>query len=233
MKHFHHLFGGFGHHGFGGFGGFGHRGFGHHHGRGFGPGPGFDIGLGFGASPVDAFGRGRGGHRGDGRRGGGPGDAGFGGRGMRVFAQGGLKLLVLGLLERQACHGYEIIKEIEQLVGGDYSPSPGTIYPTLAYLADLGYAVAVDSEGGRKQFSITEAGRQHLAERRAELDLLLSRLDVSRSESGARRAPELMRAMGNLKTALQLRVARGTTDPELLRKVAAILDQAALDVERA
>jgi len=224
MKHLHHLFGGFGHRGFG-------RHHGSHHGRGFGPGAGFDAGAGFEASPMDGFGHGHG-HRGGGRRGGGADDAGFGGRGPRVFAQGGLKLLVLSLLERQACHGYEIIKEIEQLVGGDYSPSPGTIYPTLAYLADLGYAVSADSEGGRKQFSITETGRQHLAERRAELDLLLSRLNVGRSESGARRAPELMRAMGNLRTALQLRVARGTADPALLRKVAAILDQAALDIER-
>ena len=59
----------------------------------------------------------------------------FGGR-QRLFAQGDLRLVVLALLQERPRHGYEVIKAIEELVGGDYSPSPGVIYPTLTLLQD-------------------------------------------------------------------------------------------------
>ena len=53
---------------------------------------------------------------------------GRGGRG-RVFDQGDLRLVLLGLIAEKPRHGYEIIKEIEDRLGGAYSPSPGVIYP--------------------------------------------------------------------------------------------------------
>src|SRR5437879_11538079 len=58
--------------------------------------------------------------------------------GARVFDQGHLKYVILRLLEEKPRHGYEIIKEIEDRFAGMYSPSPGTIYPTLTMLEDLG-----------------------------------------------------------------------------------------------
>jgi DNA-binding PadR family transcriptional regulator len=51
-----------------------------------------------------------------------------------MFEHGDLKLIVLMLLKDRPRHGYEIIKAIEELAGGDYSPSPGVIYPTLTLL---------------------------------------------------------------------------------------------------
>src|SRR6185503_14736033 len=55
---------------------------------------------------------------------------GFGGRGgRRVFEHGDLRWVVLALIAEQPRHGYEIIKEIEDRLGGAYSPSPGVIYP--------------------------------------------------------------------------------------------------------
>jgi len=59
---------------------------------------------------------------------GGGGRGGHGGRRGRMFDGGDLKLLVLQILARQPSHGYEVIKAIGEQVGGDYSPSPGTIY---------------------------------------------------------------------------------------------------------
>lgn len=167
----------------------------------------------------------------DGRRGGGFGGGGSG-RGGRVFEQGAIKLLALGLLAERPCHGYDLIKHIEALVGGDYSPSPGVIYPTLAYLADMGWASASDEDGGRKQYTITPAGREQLDRQRDELASLQERLRGVRQEAGARGAPEIQRAMGNLKATLQVRFAQGSPDAELIRKVAALIDEAAAGIAR-
>ena len=60
------------------------------------------------------------------------------GRPGRLFEQGDLKYVILRMLEEKPRHGYEIIKELEERFSGAYSPSPGTVYPTLTMLVDLG-----------------------------------------------------------------------------------------------
>lgn len=55
-------------------------------------------------------------------------------RNARVFAAGDLKLLSLALIAEQPCHGYDLIRRIEKMFEGAYSPSPGVIYPALAFL---------------------------------------------------------------------------------------------------
>src|SRR5271167_3351985 len=81
--------------------------------------------------------------------GGGPG-RGFGrhghGRPERVFEQGDLRLVLLKLISDKPSHGYELIKAVEDSVGGAYSPSPGLVYPTLTLLEDLGYAKVSESD---------------------------------------------------------------------------------------
>jgi DNA-binding PadR family transcriptional regulator len=51
--------------------------------------------------------------------------------------------------------------EIEERSGGAWRPSPGAVYPALAQLADEGLIVGEES-GGRRSFSLTEAGRQYV-----------------------------------------------------------------------
>ena len=58
-----------------------------------------------------------------------------------------------------------------------YTPSAGAIYPTLTMLEDLGYAVATPEEGGKKVYTITDAGRAHLAEHRPVVDELFDRVN--------------------------------------------------------
>ena len=65
--------------------------------------------------------------------------------------------MILRLLEEKPRHGYEIIKELEGRFGGSYVPSPGTVYPTLTMLEDLGYARAVPE--GRWKESLRDHGR--------------------------------------------------------------------------
>ena len=87
--------------------------------------------------------------------------------GARMFDQGHLKFVILRLLAEKPRHGYEIIKEIEDRFGGMYSPSPGTVYPTLTMLEDLGYARARPEESGKEIYEITEEGRAPYASKSA------------------------------------------------------------------
>ena len=96
--------------------------------------------------------------------------------GGRMFDQGHLKFVILQLLAEKPRHGYEIIKEIEERFSGAYSPSPGTVYPTLTMLEDLGYARAKPEEGGRKIYEITDEGRAHLAENQPLIDDIFAKI---------------------------------------------------------
>jgi DNA-binding PadR family transcriptional regulator len=124
------------------------------------------------------FGRG-GRHHGGGRGFGfGPGgDFGVGGVGPgRKLSAADLQLLILVLLAEQPRHGYELIKAFEERSKGYYVPSPGMIYPALAYLEEVGYA-SVEAEGPKKLYSVTVAGLAHLDENRAAADAMLQQLE--------------------------------------------------------
>ncbi|MEV7414008.1 PadR family transcriptional regulator [Streptomyces sp. NPDC089919] len=120
-------------------------------GQGFGPGPGFGPGFGpgrraafgpFGPPFGGPFGGGRGG------RGGGRGRA----------RRGDVRASILALLTDRPMHGYEMIQEIGERSGGAWKPSPGSVYPTLQMLEDEGL-ITSESEGGKKLFTLTDAGR--------------------------------------------------------------------------
>jgi DNA-binding PadR family transcriptional regulator len=155
------------------------------------------------------------------------------GRGReRMFEHGDLKVVVLMLLKDRPRHGYEIIKAIEELAGGDYSPSPGVIYPTLTLLEDLGHATVTLEQGGKKQYGITAEGIAALESQGDTLTRVLARFDSAGSVADARRTPELQRAMQNFKTALHFRLSRGPLGPTTLRSIADAIDRAAVDIER-
>ncbi|OKI09521.1 PadR family transcriptional regulator [Streptomyces sp. CB02923] len=85
-----------------------------------------------------------------------------------VFAHGRLRLYLLKLLDEAPRHGYEIIRLLEERFQGLYAPSAGTVYPRLAKLEAEGL-VTHTTEGGRKVYAITGAGRAELANRGGEL----------------------------------------------------------------
>ncbi|MEU8764215.1 PadR family transcriptional regulator [Streptomyces sp. NPDC048659] len=131
------------------------RTYGHEHGHGHGhrgPGPRGEFegrraafgpfGPGFGGGPWGGGGfggRGRGGGRGRARR-------------------GDVRASILALLKDRPMHGYEMIQEIVERSGGAWKPSPGSVYPTLQMLEDEGL-IGSESEGGKKLFTLTDAGR--------------------------------------------------------------------------
>lgn len=183
------------------------------------------------ASWGQGWGRHWGSDFGSGFAGEGRGRRGPGGRG-RMFGSGELRLALLGLIAETPRHGYELIKAIEELSGGNYAPSPGVVYPTLSLLTDEGMAEELAGEGARKAFTATEAGRAELAERQGEYDAIVARLKGLAEESERTSAPPLKRAMGNLFHAVKNRMAAGDFDRETIHAVAAILDEAAQRIER-
>jgi DNA-binding PadR family transcriptional regulator len=82
----------------------------------------------------------------------------------RWFQRGDFKYMILSLLKDKPRHGYEIIRELEEKSFGFYSPSPGTVYPTLQYLEDMGYVTSTEQDG-KKVYTITEEGLKFLSEK--------------------------------------------------------------------
>jgi DNA-binding PadR family transcriptional regulator len=79
----------------------------------------------------------------------------------RLFQRGDLKYIILQYLKDKPSYGYEIIRAMEERFHGFYVPSPGTIYPTLQMLEEMGYVTAKEQEG-KKIYTITEEGCKFL-----------------------------------------------------------------------
>lgn len=155
------------------------------------------------------------------------------GRGRRRLFDGGeLRLVLLKLIADTPRHGYDLIREMETLTGGAYAPSPGVVYPTLTMLEDMDLIAEERSEGAKKMFSATDAGRAHLAENAEIVDALMSRLAEIGKHSAKTDGAPIRRAMGNLRTVLQNRLGQADVDSDTLHQVAAIIDEAAQKIER-
>ena len=165
------------------------------------------------------------------------GDEGWTGRGRgrrarRMFESGELRLVLLKLIADEPRHGYDLIRAIEEITGGEYAPSPGVVYPTLTLLQDMGLIEEAAVEGPRKPFQVTDEGRSHLAEREEEVEALFERLRDLAPRQDHTAGPAIGRAVKNLMTALRHRVGREGLNDELLHEIAAILDEAAQRIER-
>lgn len=133
-------------------------------------------------------------------------------------------MLVLASLGE--AHGYAIMTELKERIGGGWKPSPGAIYPALLALVEMGYVQTEEREGTRV-YSLTEAGRRAAqnsgsASRWASL--------AARSESGEERI-----AVGSLLdrfvagSALRRRLA----GPEQQQRIEEILARASGEIEQA
>jgi DNA-binding PadR family transcriptional regulator len=69
-----------------------------------------------------------------------------------------VRAALLALLLERPMHGYEMIQELESRTEGVWRPSPGSVYPTLQLLEDEGL-ITSEPTGGRKAFTLTDAGR--------------------------------------------------------------------------
>ncbi len=171
----------------------------------------------------DGFGRHRHNEDGHGHRGG-------RGREPRLFEHGDLRLVIVALLAEKPRYGYDIIKALEERVGGGYSPSPGVVYPTLTLLEEMGHAVVSEERAGRKLYALAPEGLAFFEANRAAANAVLARIDAG---AGARRGPPspVIRALENLQTAVRLRLKGQDATPEQIRAIADAIDAAARAVE--
>ena len=155
-----------------------------------------------------------------------------GGRRPRFFGHGDLRLVILDILMRNASHGYELIKEIENMTQGNYTPSPGVIYPTLDYLQDQAFITITEEENGRKSITITVAGQQWLDENQEQLAQIQARIKARSVGFQLRRNPQMKRALDNFKAVLDLKVNQGELSDAQLKQIIGVIDRAALEISQ-
>jgi DNA-binding PadR family transcriptional regulator len=153
-------------------------------------------------------------------------------RGHKMFDAGALRYIVLQMIADQPRHGYEIIKEIEQRVGGGYSPSPGVIYPLLAMLEDLGHVV-VTPDGNKKLHEITPEGRAFLDENRGFVEAITARMADGGRHGGHGthgHGGGIRGSLHELKVVVVERVRGGMLEDHQLKQIQNILERAIIEI---
>jgi len=83
---------------------------------------------------------------------------------LKESQKGYMRIAFLLLLSKKPCHGYEMMKEVEDRTEGFWKPTAGGVYPILQSLEQEGY---IEGKWGpqkrkRKIYHITEAGKRIL-----------------------------------------------------------------------
>ncbi|MDH5816662.1 MAG: PadR family transcriptional regulator [Candidatus Nezhaarchaeota archaeon] len=161
---------------------------------------------------------------------------------IAAVPKGFLRYQVLELLSEKPLSGSEIMKEIEKRTNGCWKPSPGSVYPLLAWLQDNGYIREVPAEeSGMKRYTLTEEGKRFLEDQRKAymhfcmsrrhyvsplLGLLWLRLPLERVEEIRGAFRDLFRALFNLTMSLGERFSE-----EALKETLKILRETAEKLE--
>jgi DNA-binding PadR family transcriptional regulator len=148
----------------------------------------------------------------------------------RWFEPGEMRLVILRLVREKPRHGYEIIKALEERMHGCYTPSAGTVYPTLQMLEDQGY-VRIVEEAGKKIYHITPEGEKLLDENEDVLTDIGDRIrDAIHGVAGGA-VGEVNSAFANLAKRVFRDAWRSGPDSERTAKIAEILRKAVADIE--
>jgi DNA-binding PadR family transcriptional regulator len=154
----------------------------------------------------------------------------FGGPNERFFGRGDLKYVILELLKDQPRHGYDIIRALEDRMRGHYRPSPGSVYPTLQMLEDLGYVTSTQQEG-KKVYTITDEGRRYLDEQQSTIDDIRSRIAAGWDAASRPEVSDLMHEVQQLARALFRQGTRNLQDPDRLKRLREIVARTRAEVE--
>jgi DNA-binding PadR family transcriptional regulator len=148
----------------------------------------------------------------------------------QIFESGEVKYVILRLLKEKPRHGYEVIKALEEKMGGWYTPSAGTIYPTLQLLEDQGYVRAVETEG-KRVYHITPEGEAFLEEHRDVIDDIFERVRGAVRGVAGGALGELSQAFAHLASEAYAEAWRSAPGDPRVQKIVEILKRAAADVE--
>jgi DNA-binding PadR family transcriptional regulator len=151
--------------------------------------------------------------------------------GGRRFGRGDMKYVILDLLKDGPRHGYDIIRALEDRFGGMYSPSPGSVYPTLQLLEDQGFVTGSELDG-KRVYTITDAGRAFLEERAGVVDDIRARMHAG---WGAFAGPEMRELVGDVRGLGQVLMGHlasgGLKDPEKLKRLREVIGRMRTEVE--
>jgi DNA-binding PadR family transcriptional regulator len=151
---------------------------------------------------------------------------------QQIFESGEVKYVILRLLKEKPRHGYEIMKDLEEKMGGWYTASAGTIYPTLQLLEDQGYVRAVETEG-KKVYHITPEGEAFLEQHRDVLDEILERVGGAVRGFAGGAMGDLSQAFARLASLAYSQAWRAGPNDPTVQKIVEILRKAAQDIEAA
>jgi DNA-binding PadR family transcriptional regulator len=150
-------------------------------------------------------------------------------RRAQMFESGEMRYVILRLLREKPRHGYEIIKALEERFGGWYTPSPGTIYPTLELLADQGYVRAVEEEG-KKVYHITPEGEAFLTEHKDTIEEIFDRVRETVRDVAGGPMGVISPAFARLAKETWKDTWRYRPDDERAKRIVEILDRATAEI---
>ena len=146
----------------------------------------------------------------------------------RLFEKGDLKFVILDLLKDKPAHGYEIMRALEDRFHGFYSPSAGSVYPTLQLLEDMSY-VSSSEQDGKKVYTVTKAGRDFLKERGETMDKIKAHMHDWSSAGSHGEVHDIMHEMGHLAKSVMRKAHK--MDKEKLQQIREIITRAERDID--
>jgi DNA-binding PadR family transcriptional regulator len=149
-----------------------------------------------------------------------------------MFQKGDFKYVILDLLKDKPRYGYEIIRELENKSHGFYSPSPGTIYPTLQYLEDMGHVTSKEQDG-KRIYTITAEGLKFLDDESKTVDDVWERMKHGWGHWNSEFRDQFRDVMGEIADLGRLigRRARGMNGDKM-RRIGEVLKKAYQEIEK-
>ena len=145
----------------------------------------------------------------------------------RPFRRGDFKYILLQHLKDKPSYGYEIIRALEERFHGFYIPSPGTVYPTLQMLEEMGYATGAEQDG-KKVYTITDEGRKFLAEQKEFKEKIRNQI---RSWWNPENTDDISETMSEFERLAQLLKDKArTADTKKLGRIRKIISRAYEDI---
>ncbi len=141
----------------------------------------------------------------------------------RPFRRGDIRYIILDFLKDRPSYGYQIIRALEERFHGFYVPSPGTVYPTLQMLEEMGYVTAAEQDG-KRVYTITDEGRRFLAEQGELEERVKNYMKGWWNAENIDDIRETMREFGRLARLLSVKVR--TVNAEELGRVRKVISRA-------
>jgi DNA-binding PadR family transcriptional regulator len=146
----------------------------------------------------------------------------------RLFEKGDLKYVILDLIKDKPSHGYEIIRALGDRFHGFYTPSAGSVYPTLQLLEDMGH-VSSSEQDGKRIYTITPEGRQFLKDRGETIDKIKDHMRDWGHPGNNEEIRDIMHEMGQIGRSVAHKI--GKLNPEQLKRLKEIMLQTKHDID--